>query len=159
MPRGCLALAPEFIVPQDGQEKQDCERAAAKRWLASHHDNYDPLSSQKVEAIVSVGRTRWKVENETINVLKHHGYHLERNFGHGEQHFATVIFALNLLAFLIHTTQHLLNPAYRLLHETLVVRRTFFNDLKALTRYLVFDSWEALFAFMLEGLELGIPPT
>ncbi|MBI1209395.1 MAG: ISNCY family transposase, partial [Azospirillum sp.] len=26
----------EFITPQDGAEKQDCERAAARRWLARH---------------------------------------------------------------------------------------------------------------------------
>lgn len=31
-----LPLAPEFIVPPDGAEKQDCERNAAKRWLARH---------------------------------------------------------------------------------------------------------------------------
>jgi hypothetical protein len=31
-----LPLPPEFIVPQDGAEKQDCERNAAKRWLARH---------------------------------------------------------------------------------------------------------------------------
>ena len=31
-----LPLPPEFIAPQDGAEKQDCERAAAKRWLARH---------------------------------------------------------------------------------------------------------------------------
>jgi len=28
-----LSLEPEFIVPQDGQEKQDCEIEASKRWL------------------------------------------------------------------------------------------------------------------------------
>jgi hypothetical protein len=28
-----IALEPEFIVPQDGHEKQDCEREAAKRWI------------------------------------------------------------------------------------------------------------------------------
>jgi hypothetical protein len=27
---------PEFIAPQDGAEKQDCERNAAKRWLVAH---------------------------------------------------------------------------------------------------------------------------
>jgi hypothetical protein len=27
-----LPLMPEFITPQDGAEKQDCERNAAKRW-------------------------------------------------------------------------------------------------------------------------------
>src|SRR5919112_4876602 len=31
-----LPLMPEFIAPQDGAEKQDCERNAAKRWLATH---------------------------------------------------------------------------------------------------------------------------
>jgi hypothetical protein len=28
-----IALEPEFITPQDGHEKQDCERAAIKRWV------------------------------------------------------------------------------------------------------------------------------
>src|SRR3977135_2843886 len=28
-----IPLPPEFIVPQDGHAKQDCENAAAKRWL------------------------------------------------------------------------------------------------------------------------------
>ena len=31
-----LPLPPEFIAPRDGAEKQDCERTAAKRWLAKH---------------------------------------------------------------------------------------------------------------------------
>lgn len=29
-----IGLVPQFIVPQDGHDKQDCENAAAKRWLA-----------------------------------------------------------------------------------------------------------------------------
>jgi hypothetical protein len=28
-----LALEPEFITPQDGHEKQDCEQAAIQRWV------------------------------------------------------------------------------------------------------------------------------
>jgi len=31
-----ISLAPEFITSQDGHEKQDCEVAAAKRWLKTH---------------------------------------------------------------------------------------------------------------------------
>ena len=31
--RRIISLPPEFITPQDGHEKQDCESAAAKRWL------------------------------------------------------------------------------------------------------------------------------
>jgi hypothetical protein len=35
-----IALAPEFITPQDGSEKQDCEIAAAKRWLSAHAQEF-----------------------------------------------------------------------------------------------------------------------
>lgn len=35
-----IALIPEFVRPQDGVEKQDCELNAAKRWLAAHGDDY-----------------------------------------------------------------------------------------------------------------------
>jgi len=31
-----ISLAPEFLTPQDGCEKQDSEVAAAKRWVATH---------------------------------------------------------------------------------------------------------------------------
>jgi len=39
-----LPLPPEFIVPQDGSEKQDCERVAAKRWLSQPHQHFDDYS-------------------------------------------------------------------------------------------------------------------
>jgi hypothetical protein len=35
-----IALEPEFIVPQDGHEKQDCEIQAGKRWVERHGDFY-----------------------------------------------------------------------------------------------------------------------
>jgi len=35
-----VPLRPEFIVPQDGEAKQDCEINAAKRWLASNAGRY-----------------------------------------------------------------------------------------------------------------------
>ena len=37
-----VALAPEFITPQDGHDKQDCEPAAAKRWLTLHGPAFPP---------------------------------------------------------------------------------------------------------------------
>ena len=36
-------LMPEFIAKQDGAEKQDCERGAAKRWLAAHAERVRDL--------------------------------------------------------------------------------------------------------------------
>lgn len=38
-----ISLAPEFITPQDGHNKQDGEIAAAKRWLKEHGHKYRPL--------------------------------------------------------------------------------------------------------------------
>jgi hypothetical protein len=35
-----VPLEPEFVVPQDGHDKQDCESKAARRWLAAHGARY-----------------------------------------------------------------------------------------------------------------------
>jgi len=264
-------LEPEFITPQDGHDKQDCENAAAKRWLAkfgpryrdwrisilgddlyckqpvceailgegmsfilvckpdSHKTLYEwvagletiggvetlsvtrrhgkqletdtyrfvnrvPLRDGKdalevnwcelttrnasgeviyknafatnheitkdnVAEIVLAGRTRWKVENENNNTLKTKGYHLTHNFGHGKQNLSAVMATLNLLAFLTHTVLGLMDANYQLVRQKLVTRKNFFNDLRALTRYLCFDSWTALLLFMMRGLEIVPPDT
>lgn len=266
-------LPPEFIIPQDGHEKQDCERNAAKRWLEqvrgrfsahsvtylgddlyanqplcqliaetyhqffifvckpeSHEGLYQwldfleknnglqtitqrhwngkrgelwryrfalqiplrngedalrvnwvelvitdeqtgatlyqnsfvtnhPVTAANVAELTQVGRARWKIENENNNTLKTKGYHFEHNFGHGSQDLANVLAILNLLSFLLHTVQELLTPAYQRLRQVLGARKTFFNDLRALTRYMIFDSWDDLFRFMEDGLELApLPP-
>jgi hypothetical protein len=39
-----IPLEPEFITPQDGAEKQDCENRAAHRWLAAHGPQYAHLN-------------------------------------------------------------------------------------------------------------------
>lgn len=39
-----IPLIPEFVVPQDGHEKQDCENAAAKRWLSKYAKHYSSLN-------------------------------------------------------------------------------------------------------------------
>jgi hypothetical protein len=39
-----IPLAPEFIAPQDGFEKQDCEINASLRWLESRGTRYAELS-------------------------------------------------------------------------------------------------------------------
>jgi hypothetical protein len=118
-----------------------------------------PLTPAVLHAFVLAARTRWKSENENNNVLKNYGYHLEHNFGHGEQYLALVLVMLNLLAFLFHTVLELCDEHYRRVRAELVVRRTFFNDLQALTRYLYFDSWPALIDFMFTRLELDVPAT
>ncbi len=36
-----ISLSPEYISPQDGHEKQDCEIAAAKRWIAGNAEEFE----------------------------------------------------------------------------------------------------------------------
>lgn len=263
--REVIPLVPEFIVPQDGHDKQDCENAAAKRWFQKHGERYRDLeitvlgddlychqplcerllaeqfdfilsclptshktlyehlegialptvvkkrwtgkteqtytyrylnqvplrdsddallvnwcelvitnakgkiiyqnafatnhliTDDTVEAIVTAGRTRWKVENENNNTLKTKGYNLEHNFGHGQNQLAAFLAMLNILSLLFHTLLALNDTKYRLLRAHLSTRKTFFDDLRALTRYVCFDSWDHLLSFMMEGLELKVP--
>jgi hypothetical protein len=116
------------------------------------------LTEQSVAPIAASGRARWKTENENHNTLKNHGYHLEHNFGHGQQHLAALLLSLNLLAFLLHTALTLTDAAYQQIRHTLGARRTFFDDIRTLTRYMHFESWAALLAFMFHGLELDRSP-
>jgi len=114
-----------------------------------------PITEQNVFALVTAGRARWKIENENNNTLKTKGSHLEHNFGHGQEHLSALLAAMNLLAFLFHTVLSFTDEHYRLIRATLPTRQTFFQDVRALTRYLYFPSWEALLRFMMRGLEIG----
>ena len=247
-----VPLQPEFIVPQDGHDKQDCESCAARRWLAAHGGQYRrlgpvylgddlfsrqpiceavletgghfifvckpdshpaiaefrtgikldqtsqrvrrgkqwvthtyqwlngvplrgdakaitvnwllievrdaagkatytnsfitdlPVSADNVAALAAAGRARWKIENESLNVLKTKGYNLEHNFGHGQQNLSAVLAILNLLAFGCHTTCDLADRVWRAARRELMTRQGFFQNLRSLTTYLVFPSWDHL---------------
>jgi hypothetical protein len=261
------ALPLEYIMPQDGHDKQDCERAAGKRWLSKHAERLAPhgvtflgddlysnqpfcalvlqqgcnfiftckpdshatlaerlafwqaadgrveyegrrwngrftevtrvrylnhvflrsgdnalavnwfeiivinaktgeqlyhnscitnhrLTADNVVDVAHASRGRWKIENENNNVLKTKGYHLEHNFGHGKKYLAAFLLSLNLLAFLFHTVLEWSDAKYALLRRVLARRQTFFQDIQALMRYMVFDDWAHLMDFMIRGLDL-----
>jgi hypothetical protein len=262
-----IALAPEYIMPQDGHEKQDCEQAAGKRWMMQHASTLVPhhvtvlgddlyskepfcalarhhgfnfilvcksdahtklyerlafwqtqgaiaqcaqrsrqgrvtevaiyrfindvllqdgqhalavnwaemtvvnaktgeqlyyntcitnhrLSVENVAQVAQGGRGRWKIANENNNVLKTQGYHLEHNFGHGKRYLSATRLSLNVLAFLFHTVLEWSDEKYALLRQVLTRRQTFFEDMRALTRYMVFENWHHLMDFMIKGLQL-----
>ena len=257
-----LPLEPEFITPQDGAEKQDCESRAAHRWLARHGPKYAhlkpvylgddllsrqptceavqgiaanflftakpsshktlyqwldgadvpamekkikqgarfvmhryrwleavplrdgkdalavnwleieivdavgkvtyrnsfvtdlPVDAANVAELAECGRSRWKIENESFNTLKTKGYNLEHNFGHGEANLAAVLATMNLLAFAMHTVADLADTAWQAARLAVGSRKRFFEDLRAITTYLVFPTWAAL----VETLRSGLPP-
>ncbi len=41
------------------------------------------IGEENVAEFAACACARWKIENESFNVPKNHGYHLEHNFGHG----------------------------------------------------------------------------
>ena len=116
------------------------------------------LDDQRVKPVTHAGRARWKHENEGHNVLTTRGYNIKHNFGHGDEHLATVMFSLNLLAFFLHTLLELVDWHYQQIRLALGARRTFFQNGRSLMNWHIFDSWEAMIHFMFEGLELAQPP-
>ena len=112
------------------------------------------LTANNVVAVAQSGRGRWKIDNENNHVLKTKGYHLEHNFGHGQQSLSAFLLSLNLLAFLFHTVLEWSDERYALLRRVLARRQTFFHDVQAFMRYMVFDNWDHLMDFMIRGLEL-----
>jgi hypothetical protein len=261
-----IPLEPEFIAPQDGADKQDCENRAAKRWLATHGQRYAPLDPvylgddlfshqppcqavkdegghflfackpsshplieeyltgielpmleqtikrgkqrfihryrwlaavplregndaltvnwfeieiinpkgettyrnsfvtdlpvgpNHVVELAACGRARWKIENETFNLLKNKGYNLEHSFGHGKQHLAAILVSLNLLAFAFHTVCDIGDALWRKARTKLGPRYNFFSKLAAITVYLIFPSWEDLLLTLAFAKPPPIPP-
>lgn len=117
------------------------------------------VDESNVVDVVAAGRSRWKVENENNNTLKTKGYHLTHNYGHGKQHLSSLLCAMIILAFLFHTLLEIGDERYRRIRQALPRRDTFFHDIRALTRYICFDNWEALMIFMMRGLKLECPDT
>ena len=109
------------------------------------------VDDTNVAEVVASGRARWKIENENNNTLKTKGYRFEHNYGHGEQYLSSLLATLIMLAYLLHTLLDLMDDKFCLLRQILPSRKRLFDDMKALTTYLCFDSWEHLLDFMLEG--------
>jgi hypothetical protein len=120
-----------------------------------------PVTKDDVAGIAASGRARWKIENESFNVLKNHGYELEHNFGHGETYLAMTLAALNMLAFAWHTVLDLLEPPWRKAREAAEKRTSFFANLATLTSFVVFAAWadllQALATFTIPPAPLTTP--
>lgn len=73
------------------------------------------ITRRNVEMVMRIGRSRWKIENETFNTLKNQGYHFEHNYGHGKKYFCSTLALLMLLAFLIDQLVELCSQPFQLI--------------------------------------------
>ena len=114
------------------------------------------ITEENVAEIVKAGRALLQIENENNNVLKTKGYSIEHNFGHGHKYLSSLLLTVKKLAFLFHTVMFIKDSRYQLIRQRLGTRKTFFDDIRALTRYHFFKSWADLFKFMLINIELSL---
>lgn len=109
--------------------------------------------------IARAGRARWMIENETFNCLARHGYHLKRNFGHGQDGLANLLATLNLFAFTLHSVLDCLSDLWRQCRDDAGTRRNFFEELRFLAKRIFFPDWTALLETMLGRRQLVAVPT
>lgn len=142
-----LSLLPEFITPQDGCGKQDCELNAAKRWVTSHAGLFEgqPVTLLGDDLFGHQPMCQHSLDHQ-FNFL----FVLEHNFGHGQRHLAMVLLTLNLLAFLFHTVLEWVDERYLRARAQRGTRKGFFQDLLSLTKYLLFENWQHLLDFLLD---------
>lgn len=116
-----------------------------------------PVNRGTVAELAACGRARWKIENETFNVLKTGGYHLEHNFGHGKDTLSSILVALNLLAFAMHNACDLIESLWRKARERLGARARLFEHIRSITAYHLFPSWHSLLRTILTGVPPPMP--
>ena len=108
-----------------------------------------PLTRAEASEAQACARSRWKIENETFNTLKNQGYQLEHNFGHGNQHLATVLMLLMMLAFLIDQLLETACPVIQQIFARYHSRIAVWERLRSSFRAIVFRNWQELYGYAL----------
>jgi hypothetical protein len=115
------------------------------------------ITKDNVIDLVKAGRARWKVENECFNTLKNQGYHIEHNFGHGQNHLSMTFFLLNLLAFFVHQILQLTDRLYQQCRSGFSSRIEFWNQLRCTIRVLIFADFQHLLTFIIDPPQSRAP--
>ena len=98
-----------------------------------------------------IGRSRWKIENETFNTLKNQGYHFEHNFGHGHQNLSVVLMVLLMLAFLVDQTSQICCPLFAAALTACHSKRALWERQREIYHQFQVRSFAELYAAMLRG--------
>jgi hypothetical protein len=107
------------------------------------------VTADNIKTLVRAGRCRWKSENELFNVMKNHGYYMERNYGHGQKNLAFNFYLLTLLAFLFHQIAELTDKQYQACRKKFGSKKHLWEKLRSWIDIIIFETWEQLLAFAL----------
>lgn len=116
-----------------------------------------PISKLNIKEMVSVARSRWKVENETFNTLKNQGYDLEHNYGHGKQFLSTNFAILMFVAFLIDQICQILCAPFVAAWEAAGTKKNLWEKARQIFDLLGAKSLEAIYRFIAEKGTIDYP--
>ena len=117
-----------------------------------------PIKLGNVVDLARAGRCRWKIENECFNTLKNQGYHIEHNYGHGQQHLSYNMYLLTLLAFFMHQIFELTDKQYQACRQKSNSKAYLWECLRGTIRIVVLPSWEVLLDMFLFPDNYGLVP-
>jgi hypothetical protein len=103
------------------------------------------LSKTNVYRIMRIGRSRWKIENETFNTLKNQGYNFEHNFGHGKKNLSVVFSMLMMLAFLVDQLQQGWNMYFKNAWEETRTKKSLWEKVRQKFNEFDLDSMEVIY--------------
>lgn len=106
------------------------------------------ISKRNVETLVKVGRSRWKIENETFNTLKNQGYNFEHNYGHGNLHLSNTLAILMLLAFVTDQIYQHTNTLFNKIWEATKTKAKIWDMLKASFMVRKLTNFEKTYSFI-----------
>ena len=88
------------------------------------------LTKKNVYYIMRIGRSRWKIENETFNTLKNQGYNFKHNYGHGKKNLSIVFAMLMMLAFLVDQLQQGWNMFFKQAWEKTKTKKSLWEKVR-----------------------------
>ena len=141
----------EVYETRPGTKKQSKPRTTRFSWVTDL-----PLDEKNLMKIMRAGRSRWRIENETINTLKNQGYNFEHNYGHGYKHLSTVFACLMMLAFLVDQVEQLCDVLFQGALESMGRLKYLRERVRSLFREFVLESWEFLYRGMAEGFRVTV---
>jgi len=94
------------------------------------------LLHNNIYRVMKMGRSRWKIENETFNTLKNQNYNFEHNFGHGQENLCTVFAYLMMLAFYVDQIQQSSCQYFKKILQELKTRKKLWESLRAVFKIL-----------------------
>ena len=84
--------------------------------------------------------------------MKNQGYHLEHNYGHGEQNLSVGLALLMMLAFLVDQVQQLCCPLFQAAWHKMKTKCHLWEELRHHFRLLLFGSMAELLTALIRGI-------